>query len=159
MQKDENGNYHIVVYDGNRPGNEHQYLDIAQAINKSFSRKGQLFCELDRPVVDTKDLLGAIERLRTVDVSRVCGVITDVKYDHEGQLITADFKPNGPMAEAAKSLLARGQVEHRSFSIRTNDPTPHLNTSPRFGYRGIGTPRPDGSVKLDHVVCWDLISE
>lgn len=159
MEKDENGNYHIVVYDGNRPGNEHQYLDIAQAINKSFSRKSHLFCELGRPVVDTGDLLASIERLRRVDVDRVCGVITDVKYNHEGELITANFRPNGPLAEIATKMIEQGSVENRSFSIRSNDPTPHLNTSPRFGYRGIGTPGSDGKVKLDHVVCWDLISE
>lgn len=156
MTPDKDGSYTIVIYDGKYHGKTHSYADVAQAIRKSLQRKDHFECELGRPSVDNMDTIKAFGRMFSVDHENVCGIITDVKYNEEGELITANFMPNGPKVDSALSMLRQPPAAIPTFSIRGSNPAHH---SPHFGYRGYAIPQPDGSLKMDHVICWDLVAE
>lgn len=158
MVPDKDGNYTIVIYDGNYHGKTHGYGDVAEAIRRSLQRKGHFQCELGRPDIEKKDTLDALSRMLRVDYENVCGTITDVKFNDEGELITANFKPYGPRAASALNMLDL-PAPLPTFSIRSAPRENPANHVPHFGYRGLTIPQPDGSLKMDRVICWDLLPE
>lgn len=158
MEKDKDGNYNIVIYDGNYHGKTHEYNDIKQAIQKALQRTDHFKCELGRPVLTGTNTIDHLSRMLSVDHENVCGYITGIKYNEEGVLITANFQPGGPRADAAVNML-NIPAPTTKFSIRgkgNENPAHHV---PHFGYRGLGIPQPDGSLKMDRIICWDLVPE
>lgn len=79
-------------------------------------RRGHVFCEFDAPVIKPCQSFGevkaAIERIRCIELVRVCGYVSNVCYgvvDGYFQL-RGEFTPHGPLKALAIEVMRAGTI-------------------------------------------------
>ncbi len=127
MDKDNNGFYNVVIFNGETSKAGYHYPGLAEKLKEHLS-KGSV------PVYLHQSGTGYSPK---PDSSKLCGELRSLDFNEADKLIMAHFKPFGPQGQFADMVLDMGK--------------------PTFGIRGQGKKRKDGKMELDRLISIDFL--
>jgi hypothetical protein len=144
MEPDKDGNYTVMIFDGNRPNRAgYQYGDLAKAIKDKIAKSGPIPVCYGPP----------IDSATTVNTDRICGVMDHPTFLEESGVIMANFKPSGAFGGAADIII--NATPTANFSVAAMGKP----RSPKFGVRALGQRHRDGKFDIEQLISIDFISE